>query len=72
MYTLDMNKEQILELIDEMEKEYYKVKPTSELALHPFRELKRRIEFKTDEDGKVEFTDSSGPIRVRAIRGDND
>lgn len=38
-----MTIEEILNLIDEVEKQYYNAKPTSPIALHPFKELKARI-----------------------------
>lgn len=38
-----MNIEELLQLIDEVEKQYYNAKPTSPIALHPFKELKLRI-----------------------------
>jgi hypothetical protein len=38
-----MNIDDLLALIDEVEKQYYNSKPTSPIALHPFKELKLRI-----------------------------
>lgn len=39
----ELEKARILEVIDNLEKEYYNTKPTSALALHPFAELKRKL-----------------------------
>ncbi|MEY4331467.1 MAG: hypothetical protein RLZZ196_205 [Bacteroidota bacterium] len=38
-YTFD----EIINIINEMERQYYDARPTSNLALHPFRELRNRL-----------------------------